>query len=177
MGGIIGVGIAAVGGDGVHWGWDGVSQIFAAWFIAPGISAGFAIIIFGITKYGVLERSRPLHYGLMMIPAYFGVTAAILTMVIVWKGGSLKSFLPARHGYLTISDSGLAGPGRLVRRSGCRMHIWGRWWCRSTVRHFPLALPIQKTRQGGLGAEGLGSHQGPVALEKRTRSSSSGRSH
>ncbi|KAL5500859.1 PHO89 [Sanghuangporus vaninii] len=88
VGGIIGVGIAAIGGGGIHWGWDGVSQVFAAWFIAPGISAGFAMIIFGITKYGVLERSRPLHNGLLMIPAYFGVTSAILTMVIVWKGAA-----------------------------------------------------------------------------------------
>ena len=71
----------------MHWGWNGVSQVFAAWFIAPGIAGGFAIIVFLITKYGVLERKRPLHNGLYMIPVYFGVTSAILTMVIVWKGG------------------------------------------------------------------------------------------
>ncbi|KAL5512357.1 hypothetical protein ACEPAG_3349 [Sanghuangporus baumii] len=88
VGGIIGVGVAAIGGGGIHWGWDGVSQVLAAWFIAPGMSAGFAMIIFGITKYGVLERSRPLHNGLLMIPAYFSVTSAILPMVIVWKGAA-----------------------------------------------------------------------------------------
>lgn len=87
VGGVIGVGIAALGANGVNWGWKGVSQVFAAWFIAPGIAAGFAMIIFLVTKYGVLKRSKPLHAGLMMIPVYFGVTSGILTMVIVWKGG------------------------------------------------------------------------------------------
>ncbi|KAF1956564.1 phosphate transporter [Byssothecium circinans] len=88
VGGIIGVGIAAIGANGVQWGWKGVSQIFAAWFIAPAISGAFAIIVFLITKYGVLQRKNPLRAGLWMIPAYFGVTAAILTMVIVWKGAA-----------------------------------------------------------------------------------------
>lgn len=87
MGGIIGVGIAALGADGVAWGWDGVSEVFAAWGIAPGIAGGFSIIIFMISKYGVLERKNPVKAGLWMIPAYFGVTAGICTMVIVWKGG------------------------------------------------------------------------------------------
>jgi len=88
VGGIIGVGIAALGADGVQWGWKGVSSVFAAWFIAPGIAGGFAIIVFGITKYGVLERKDPLKKGLMMIPVYFGITSAVLTMVIVWKGAA-----------------------------------------------------------------------------------------
>ena len=33
---VIGVGIATLGTEGVVWGWKGVSQVFAAWFIAPG---------------------------------------------------------------------------------------------------------------------------------------------
>ena len=65
-----------------------MSQIFAAWFIAPGIAGAFAVIVFLITKYGVLERKDPLRKGLWMIPVYFGVTAAVLTMVIVWKGAA-----------------------------------------------------------------------------------------
>lgn len=91
VGGIIGVGIAAIGANGVNWGWKGVSQVFAAWFIAPGIAGAFAIIIFMITKYGVLKRRNPLMAGLWMIPVYFFATTAILTMVIVWKGGKQQS--------------------------------------------------------------------------------------
>ncbi|KAK5096856.1 Na+/Pi symporter [Lithohypha guttulata] len=76
-----------VGGQ-VDWSWGGVSQVFAAWVIAPGIAGIFGAIVFLITKYGVLERKRPLHNGLMMIPLYFGVTAGVLTMSIVWKGAA-----------------------------------------------------------------------------------------
>lgn len=65
----------------------GVASIVSAWFIAPAIAGGFAIIVFLITKYGVLERKRPLRAGFMMVPFYFAVTAGILTMVIVFKGG------------------------------------------------------------------------------------------
>ncbi|KAI9796362.1 MAG: Na+/Pi symporter [Piccolia ochrophora] len=86
VGGIIGVGVAALGAEGVVWGWKGVAQIFAAWFIAPGISAAFAAIIFSLTKYLVFKAKNPLRAGLLMIPVYFGVTSGILTMVIVWKG-------------------------------------------------------------------------------------------
>jgi solute carrier family 20 (sodium-dependent phosphate transporter) len=90
---VIGVGIAALGADGVNWGWKGVSQVFAAWVIAPAIAGGFAIIIFLITKYGVLQRKNSLRAGFWMIPFYFAITSGILTMVIVWKGGMLRLLL------------------------------------------------------------------------------------
>lgn len=86
MGGVIGMGIAAVGADQVSWGWDGVAQVFAAWGIAPGIAGCFGAIIFTITKYGVMKRSNPVKAAFVMVPIYFGVTSAILTMLIVWKG-------------------------------------------------------------------------------------------
>lgn len=88
IGGIIGVAIATIGSDGIDWTWGGVSQVFAAWGIAPGIAGAFGAIIFLITKYGVLERKKPLICGFWMIPLYFGVTSAVLTMSIVWKGAA-----------------------------------------------------------------------------------------
>ncbi|KAL0635297.1 Na+/Pi symporter [Maublancomyces gigas] len=90
VGGIIGMGIATVGTDGVAWGWDGkgVAQIFASWLIAPALAGSFAAIIFSITKYGVLKRSNPLKWGMVMVPVYFGITSGILTMLIVWKGAA-----------------------------------------------------------------------------------------
>ena len=87
VGGIIGTGFATLGASGVNWSWRGVSQVFAAWGIAPAIAGGFAAIIFLITKYAVLERKNSLRNGLWTVPIYFGVTAAVLTMSIVWKGG------------------------------------------------------------------------------------------
>jgi sodium-dependent phosphate transporter len=90
VGAIIGAAIASIGADQVQWGWNkgsGVSGIIAAWFIAPAIAGAFASIVFLITKYAVLERKRSLRNGFLMVPVYFAVTAGVLTMVIVWKGG------------------------------------------------------------------------------------------
>jgi sodium-dependent phosphate transporter len=87
VGGVIGVGIATIGGDGVVWGWKGVAQVFAAWGIAPAVAGAFAAIIFLLTKYLVLERKNPLRAGFIAIPIYFGITSGILTMLVVWKGG------------------------------------------------------------------------------------------
>lgn len=50
VGGVIGFGFATVGGNGVDWSWGGVSQVFAAWFIAPCIAGCFGAIIFTFTK-------------------------------------------------------------------------------------------------------------------------------
>lgn len=82
MGGVIGIGVAAVGVEGVNWGWKGVSQVFAAWAIAPGISAVFASILFLITKYGVLRRKNPVMMALIAVPIYAGITAGLLTSTL-----------------------------------------------------------------------------------------------
>ncbi|KAG8823643.1 Na+/Pi symporter [Serendipita sp. 401] len=93
VGGVIGVGIATLGADGVNWGWKGVSQIFAAWAIAPGVAGALAAILFLITKYGVMKRANSLRNGLVAIPFYFALTSGILTMMIVWKGDYYRGHL------------------------------------------------------------------------------------
>ncbi|KAL4930281.1 inorganic phosphate transporter [Aspergillus undulatus] len=94
MGGVIGMGVALVGADGViWWGGDinsGVVQVFLAWIIAPFCSGAFGAIIFLITKYGVLRRAAPALKALYTVPLYFFVTSALLAMLIVWKGGSSR---------------------------------------------------------------------------------------
>ncbi|KAF2269561.1 phosphate-repressible phosphate permease-like protein [Lojkania enalia] len=90
MGGVIGAGIAAVGKEGVNWGWKGVSQVFAAWAIAPGIAGGFGAIIFLLTKYLVMRRNNPVKKAFVAVPIYFFITSALLALLIVWKGGSSK---------------------------------------------------------------------------------------
>ncbi|KAK3642240.1 Na+/Pi symporter [Elasticomyces elasticus] len=86
IGGVIGVGTASLGADGVNWGWKGVSQVFAAWVIAPGVAGIFGAIVFTISKYTILKRKNPLKFGLIMMPIFFAFTAGVLVMVIVWKG-------------------------------------------------------------------------------------------
>ncbi|KAF8538168.1 phosphate transporter [Trichophaea hybrida] len=90
VGGVIGMGIATVGAEGISWDWkkQGVAQIVASWVIAPAIAGVFASIIFLITKHGVLLRKNPLKWGFIMVPVYFGMTSGILTMLIVWKGAA-----------------------------------------------------------------------------------------
>ena len=87
MGGVIGVGIAVTGPDGVDWSFEGVSSVFASWVVAPGLAGAFAAILFLMTKYGVMKRKNALTAGFFMVPLYFFITSGILTMVIVWKGG------------------------------------------------------------------------------------------
>lgn len=86
VGGVIGVGVASVGVDGVQWGWNGVSQVFATWAIAPGIAGCFGAIVFTIARFAILERKNSVKFALLSLPIWFGVTAAVLTMLIVWKG-------------------------------------------------------------------------------------------
>ncbi|KAF9870964.1 phosphate-repressible na+ phosphate cotransporter [Colletotrichum karsti] len=96
MGGVIGMGVALIGAENIHWTSasgsidSGVVSVFLAWIIAPGLAGAFGAIIFTITKYGVMLRKNPVMKGLMLTPVYFGITASLLTMLIVWKGGSIK---------------------------------------------------------------------------------------
>ena len=82
------MGFATVGPNGVDWSWEGVSQVFAAWFIAPCISAAFGAILFMVTKFTVLNSKTPLMVGMISIPVFFAITSGILTMLIVWKGAA-----------------------------------------------------------------------------------------
>ena len=89
VGAIVGGGVAALGIQGPNWGWShgsGIAAIIASWFIAPAIAGAFAAILFLITKYLVLIRKESLRKGILLTPAYFGLTMGVLTMVIVWKG-------------------------------------------------------------------------------------------
>merc|ERR1712054_144780 len=89
LGGVLGMGVAAVGADVVNWGMKGVSQVFLAWVIAPVIAGAFGSIIFTISKLTILKSKDSLRAGLIMLPIFFAFTAGVLTMVIVWKGAPI----------------------------------------------------------------------------------------
>jgi len=61
-----------------------------AWIIAPLLAGVFASAIFLITKYAVLIRKNPVLKGLFLVPVYFAVTASLIVMLLVWKGGSYE---------------------------------------------------------------------------------------
>jgi sodium-dependent phosphate transporter len=107
MGGVIGMGVALVGAENIIWAdfssgeiSNGVVSVFLAWIIAPCLSAAFAIFIFLFTKYTVLVRSNSVMKGLMMAPLFFGATASLIVMLLIWKGGSIE---------VNTDDAGLAG--------------------------------------------------------------------
>ncbi|RFU32786.1 hypothetical protein B7463_g3543, partial [Scytalidium lignicola] len=95
-GGVLGMAIAAVGSKGVNWGWNGVSQVFAAWAIAPALAGAFGAIIFLVTKYTVMRRQNPVRAAFIMVPVYVAITTGILTMLIVWKGAASASSTVAK---------------------------------------------------------------------------------
>lgn len=109
LGGVLGVGIATLGADGVNWGWKGVSSVFAAWVIAPVIAGCFGAIVFGISLLTILKRKNPLMAGLVMLPIFFGFTAGVLTMVIVWKGAPSLNLDDWSAGQIVGCIFGVAG--------------------------------------------------------------------
>lgn len=64
--------------------------MFLAWIIAPALAGLFASVIFLITKYAVLLRQNPVMRGLFLVPASSAVTASLIAMLLVWKGGSYE---------------------------------------------------------------------------------------
>ncbi|KAL2118817.1 hypothetical protein VTJ04DRAFT_5776 [Mycothermus thermophilus] len=119
MGGVIGMGVASVGASGVQWVGkggalnSGVTQVFLAWIIAPGLAGAFAAIIFLITKYAVMVRSNPAIWALRAIPFYFALAASLLAMLLLWKGGNFTINLTNTELIITIIGVGV-GFGLLV---------------------------------------------------------------
>merc|ERR1712093_613248 len=83
VGALVGVGFATQAT--IKWSWESgsVSQVAASWGIAPLIAGGMAAVIFGTTKYSVLDRKDPLKNALTLIPFYLAFTAAMLALFIV----------------------------------------------------------------------------------------------
>lgn len=109
LGGVLGMGIASVGVNGISWigtgtGTElinsGVVSVFLAWIIAPCLAGMFAAILFTTTKYLVMLRKDPVKWAFFLIPFYFGMTASLLTTLLLTKGGTIKS---------NLSEEGTAG--------------------------------------------------------------------
>lgn len=79
---------------------SGVVQVFLAWIIAPCLSGAFGAIIFLITKYTVMLRKNPVWKAFVVVPIYFAITASLLTMLLLWKGGGYT---------INLTDPQLAG--------------------------------------------------------------------
>ena len=60
------------------------------WVIAPCLAGVFAALVFTITKFTVLLRNRPEMKGLFLFPVYFAITGALIAMLLLSKGGTMK---------------------------------------------------------------------------------------
>ncbi|KAG9256592.1 phosphate transporter [Emericellopsis atlantica] len=86
IGGIVGAATASVGIDKVHWGFNGVSQIFATWIVAPGIAGVIGGLMFFFTKTLVLTKPTAVKRAFYTIPFFTFVTVGAIAMLVAWKG-------------------------------------------------------------------------------------------
>ncbi|KAL5606883.1 hypothetical protein BROUX41_003260 [Berkeleyomyces rouxiae] len=90
MGGIIGASTAAMGMRDINWGIGGVSQVFIAWVVAPGIAGVLGLSLFLLTKNAVLRQKNAAKMALYSVPFYTFVTVAAVSMLIVLHGIQLR---------------------------------------------------------------------------------------
>jgi sodium-dependent phosphate transporter len=88
LGGLVGAATASVGITKVNWGIRGVSQVFLAWVVAPGIAGGLGAALFVFTKVVVLVRRRAVRNAVISIPFYTFLTVGSVTS----KSVSRESF-------------------------------------------------------------------------------------
>lgn len=79
IGGLVGSATASIGIEKVNWGWTGVSQVFAAWVIAPGIAGVLGAGLFYFTKKTVLTKRNAVRRALLSIPFYTFLTVGSIT--------------------------------------------------------------------------------------------------
>ncbi|ORX73155.1 phosphate transporter [Linderina pennispora] len=86
VGAIIGVGIAAFGGDTIKWDYSGVAKIVTSWFVSPVAAGIVTAIIYMPTKIFVLKSVNSLERGIKAIPIYFFITSLIGAFYLIYKG-------------------------------------------------------------------------------------------
>lgn len=137
IGGIVGTATASIGINKVNWGWDGVSQVFAAWIITPGISGCLGGILFFITKRFFLTRQHAVMRSFYSIPFYTFLTVSALTSM------SLVPILVAK--ILTRPSAHLLeghSRSRPTPSGGHHRHIHYSLWGRYSPRLVSNALSV-----------------------------------
>lgn len=90
IGGLIGTATATVGIGKVSWGWQGASQVFLAWVIAPGIAGTLGAFVFYVIKRVILIRRDAFRRAFWSIPFFsfltFGAVASMSSCLSLSNG-------------------------------------------------------------------------------------------
>ncbi|KFH42788.1 Phosphate-repressible phosphate permease-like protein [Hapsidospora chrysogenum ATCC 11550] len=95
VGGLVGSATASIGIQKINWGISGVSQVFAAWVVAPGIAGVIGGLLFFFTKMTVLVKPTAVRRAFFSIPVFTFITVGAIAMLVAWKGAKLE--LAAHH--------------------------------------------------------------------------------
>ncbi|UNI16029.1 hypothetical protein JDV02_002505 [Purpureocillium takamizusanense] len=123
VGGLIGTATASIGIAKVNWSWGGVSQVFVAWAVAPGLAGCLGAALFLFTKLAVLRKPTAVRRAFWSIPFYTFLTVGALTMLVVWKGVQVSD-LSTRD--VLISIFGAATGGALLQAVFVMPYLWVR---------------------------------------------------
>lgn len=89
VGAVVGVGVAAGGSRSVLWGWEGLGQIVASWFISPVLAGVVASLFYIVLKKTVLTQENAFERAQRFVPAYFFLTFFVCTFFITFKGAGV----------------------------------------------------------------------------------------
>lgn len=124
VGAIVGFGMVGLGADAVAWG--KVAQIVASWVTSPLIGGVLAFLIFGLIRFRVLDRDKPIEELTKIGPFFFFYVFFIMGLVTLFKGlKNLNLDLDLPQALAASVGLGLIGAGfgfivmrRASRRAG-----------------------------------------------------------
>lgn len=86
IGAVIGTGIAYGGTDAVNWGWKGLGQIIASWFISPVFASLVGALLFTIVRGLIMAHKNAYARAKIGVPCFFFLSGFILTFFLLYKG-------------------------------------------------------------------------------------------
>lgn len=137
IGGLVGTATASIGIDKINWGWDGVSQVFAAWVIAPGIAGCMGALLFFVTKRFILTRPGAVKRAFYSIPFYTFLTVAALTSKIICPSNMACANLGSAHLLERIGEHAHSFNPRRHHR-----HLYGRLGHHTLAGILPAAVLV-----------------------------------
>ncbi|MCB1933844.1 MAG: inorganic phosphate transporter [Candidatus Accumulibacter sp.] len=107
VGAVVGVGIAAVGMDAVHW--DKMGTIVASWFVSPVLGGFFALLLTLSIRKLILNTEDPISQARKWGPFYAFLVGWLVSLVTIIKGlKHIKIHLGAAEGQLLALVIGIA---------------------------------------------------------------------